>query len=93
MKSFGHKPYALEDLISVPLFARPLLPFLPLLQLRPSYIIYLISTELQLGPLISGMSIVCDHLKHLLPSWTPSDSSQHSLQASTLHDHAHLNSL
>ena len=48
--------------------------FLPLLQLRPSYIIYLISTELQLGLLISGMSIVCDHLKHLLPSWTPSDS-------------------
>ena len=43
--------------------------------------------------MISGMSIVCDHLKHLLPSWTPSDSSQHSLQASTLHDHAHLNSL
>ena len=78
------------DLISVPLFALPLLPFLPLLQLRPSYIIYLISTELQLGPLISSMSIICDHLKHLLPSWTLSDSSQHSLQAFTLHDHAHL---
>ena len=44
-------------------------------------------------PSISGMSTVCDHLKHFLPSWTPSDSSQHSLRASTVHDHAHLNSL
>ena len=43
--------------------------------------------------LISGMSIVCDHLKHFLPSCTPTDSSQHSLQASTIHDHAQLNSL
>ena len=39
------------------------------------------------------MSTVCDHLKCFLPSWTLSDSSQHSLQASTIYDHAHLNSL
>ena len=42
-------------------------------------------------PLISGMLIVL--LKPFLHSWTPSDSFQLTLQASTIYDHAHLNSL
>ena len=60
----------------------------------PSLLHHLLNKyRIAIKPLISGMSIVCDHFKHLLPSWTPSDSSHHSLQASTLHDHAYLNSL
>lgn len=56
---------------------------------------------------IPGMSLAHDQLKHLLPSWNPSEcTSQHSIQtsldtdqfhqlfnASSIHDHAHLNSL
>ena len=50
--SYPYRPFTLEDLVSVLLFALPLLPFLPVITALSLLHQLLISTELQLGIVI-----------------------------------------